>query len=85
MFQLLKLLEKNTKGPEDQKISIEEFDLNVEHRMLFRKKSKTERFEYEAQILNEIKNLNAETRVILKEHWDSLFVKPKSINVCFVK
>lgn len=72
-------------GPEDQRLSIEEFDLNVEHRMLFRKKSKNERLGYEAKIVNDIKKMNMETNAIIEEHWESSFVKPKSIHVCVDK
>jgi hypothetical protein len=75
------LLERNTNGPEDTKINIEEFDLNVDYRLWFREKCKVERDRYEEKILSDINNMKMETENILKEHWESLYVKPKSIHV----
>lgn len=63
------------------KINIEEFDLNVDYRQTFREKCKIERHEYENKINNSINMFKMETEAILKEHWESIFVKPKSIYV----
>ena len=71
----------NINGPDDSKINIQEFDLNIEYRLMFREKCKTERQEYESKMLDDIKKFKIETQNTLKEHWDSLFVKPKSIYV----
>lgn len=75
----------NVNCPEETKINIEEFDLNIEYRIQFREKCKTERREFENHIFGEIEKFELETRDILKDHWESLFVKPKSIHVCMVK
>lgn len=75
------MLERNTNGPEDTKINIEEFDLNVDYRLWFREKCQVERDRYEEKVLSDINNMKMETENILKEHWESLFVKPKSIHV----
>lgn len=74
-------MEANINGPEDAKIDIEEFDLNVDYRLMFREKCRTERHEYETKILGDINAFKTETANILKEHWESLFIKPKSIHV----
>lgn len=79
------MIEININGPKETKINIEEFDLNMEYRIQFREKCKTERREFEDQIFGDIKKFELETKDILKEHWESLFVVPKSIHVCMVK
>lgn len=75
------MLEKNINGPDDAKIDIEEFDLNVDYRLTFKEKCRTQRNEYETKILEDINAFKTETANILKEHWESLFIKPKSIHV----
>lgn len=79
------MFEKNVNGPEDIKIDIDEFDLNVDYKLKFREKCKIERHEYKSKILGDINKFKMETEDILKEHWESLFVKPKSIYVCIIK
>lgn len=63
------------------KIDIEEFDLNVDYRLNFREKCKLERKKYEEKILNDINKFKKETENIIKEKWETLFIKPKSIYV----
>lgn len=75
------LLERNINGPEDTKLNIEEFDLNVDYRLWFREKCKIERHRYEEKVLGDINTFKTETENILKEHWESLFVRPRSIHV----
>lgn len=75
------MLEININGPDDTKINIEEFDLNIDYRLEFREKCKIERYEYELKILDDINKLKIETENIIKEYWESLFIKPKSIYV----
>ncbi|XP_060835448.1 cilia- and flagella-associated protein 43 isoform X2 [Rhopalosiphum padi] len=77
--ELQHLLETNVNGPEDIKIDIEEFDLNVDYRLNFREKCKLERKEYEVKILSDINKFKMETENIIKEKWETLFIKPKSI------
>lgn len=72
----------NVNGPEDARISIEEFDLNVDYRLMFKEKSRVQRLEYEKKIRGDINAFKIETENILKEHWESLFTKPKSLYVC---
>jgi len=67
------------------KIDIEEFDLNVDYRLRFREKCKLERKEYEEKILSDINKFKLETENIIKEKWETLFIKPKSIYVCTQK
>jgi len=67
------------------KIDIEEFDLNVDYRLSFREKCKLERKEYEEKILSDINKFKLETESIIKEKWETLFIKPKSIYVCTQK
>lgn len=71
----------NVNGPENMKIDIEEFDLNVDYRVWFREKCALERRKYEEKIISDINHFKTETEDILKTHWESLFVKPKSIHV----
>ncbi|XP_026806697.1 cilia- and flagella-associated protein 43-like [Rhopalosiphum maidis] len=78
-IELQHLLETNVNGPEDIKINIEEFDLNVDYRLNFREKCKLERKEYEVKILSDINKFKMETENIIKEKWETLFIKPKSI------
>lgn len=66
------------------KINIKEFDLNVDYRQKFKEKCKIDRDAYERKIIDDINLFKMETKTILKEHWDSLFVKPKSIYVCTI-
>jgi len=63
------------------KINIEEFDLNVDYRLSFREKCKLERKEYEEKVHSDINKFKMETENIIKEKWDTLFIKPKSIYV----
>eukprot|EP00102_Acyrthosiphon_pisum_P019141 XP_016656351.1 PREDICTED: cilia- and flagella-associated protein 43-like [Acyrthosiphon pisum] len=77
--ELRNLLETNVNGPDDMKIDIEEFDLNVDYRLSFREKCKLERKEYEEKILSDINKFKLETENIIKEKWETLFIKPKSI------
>jgi len=63
------------------KIDIEEFDLNVDYRLSFREKCKLERKEYEEKILSDINKFKMEAENIIKEKWETLFIKPKSIYV----
>lgn len=68
-------------GPDDTKINVEEFDLNVDYRLWFREKCALERRDYEEKIISDMNNFKIETEDILKKHWTSLFVKPKSLHV----
>lgn len=71
----------NVNGPEDTRINIEEFDLNVDYRQEYREKCKIERQNYEVIILNDISKFKTETEDIIKKHWEHLFVKPKALYV----
>lgn len=71
----------NVNGPENTKIDIEEFDLNVDYRLWFKGNCALERRKYEEKIISDINSFKIETEDILKKHWESLFVKPKSIHV----
>lgn len=77
----MSLLDANVNGPEDQKINIEEFELNTDYRENFRKKCEIERQQYRAKIQNDMTEFMAQNKLILNEHWESMFVKPKSIYV----
>lgn len=63
------------------KLSVEAFDLNDDYKQWYREKCALERREYEEKILGDIKMFKKETKDILKEHWENLVVKPKSIHV----
>lgn len=63
------------------KLSVEAFYLNDEYKEWYREKCGLERREYEEKISGDIKKLKKETGDILKEHWENLVVKPKSIHV----
>lgn len=76
------MLEYNINGPENTKVNIEEFNLNMDYRLEFKEKCKIERHEYESKIIIDINKLKMDTNNIIKEHWESLFVKPRSIYVC---
>lgn len=75
------LLETNVNGPEDTRIAVEEFDLNMDRRFWFEENCKNERREYEVKIRGDVDKFKTETENILKEHWESMYVKPKSIYV----
>ncbi|XP_050530954.1 cilia- and flagella-associated protein 43 isoform X2 [Daktulosphaira vitifoliae] len=77
--KLLKLFEKNLTGPENEKLHIDEFDLDEDYRKIYREKCEIERKEYQTNILNILVNLKSETDTILKKNWDSLSTKPKSL------
>lgn len=79
------LLEKNINGPDDNKIKIEDFNLNDDYTLQLKKKSEIERRQYEMKILNDINRNELETKNILDKHWESLHIKPKSIYVCLIK
>jgi len=65
--------------------NIEEFDLNVDYTLSFRKKCMLERNKYEDKMLSDINNFKIETENIIKEKWETLFIKPKSIYVCIIQ
>lgn len=48
---------------------------------MFREQCRIQRHEYEAKILWEINEFKLKTENILKEHWECLLTKPKSIHV----
>jgi len=62
-------------------INIEEFDLNVDYTQNFRTKCKLQRKEYEEKNISDILNFKKETENIIKEKWETIFIKPKSIHV----
>lgn len=78
-------MEMNINGPEDTKINIEEFDLNDNYRTMFREKCQTNLREYELKIHDDIDTFERETKDIVREKWEKLSVKPKSIYVRTVK
>ncbi|XP_025190964.1 cilia- and flagella-associated protein 43-like [Melanaphis sacchari] len=77
--KLLHLFETNINKPNCMQINIEEFDLNVDYTLSFKKKCKIERKKYEEKNLGDISNFKIETENIIKEKWETLFIKPKSI------
>jgi len=66
-------------------INIEEFDLYVDYTLNFRKNCKLERTNYEEKNLSDISNFKIETEKIIKEKWETLLIKPKSIYVCKIQ
>lgn len=79
------MLEINENGPEDFKINLDEFDLNIENSLQLRENRKIERQVQHAKILSDINKFKIKTKDIVKEHWESLFIKPKSIYVRRIK
>lgn len=75
------MLEINENGSEEFRINTEEFDLNIDHLIQFRENRRIERQVYEAKILSDINTFKIKTKNIIKEHWESLFIKPRSIFV----
>ncbi|XP_050433883.1 cilia- and flagella-associated protein 43 [Adelges cooleyi] len=78
-IELSKLLENNINGPEDEKLTIEEFDLNEEYRKMFLEQSVIEREKYQINVLDDIVQFKTERDAILEQFWDSFVVKPRSI------
>lgn len=79
------MLEINENGPEDFKINLNEFDLNIENSLQLRQNRKIERQAYEANVLSDINMFEMKTKDIIKKYWESLFIKPKSIYVYRIK
>jgi len=81
----VRLLDVNENAPEDWRLDLEELDLNVAYRQKFREQSKTERQQYRVKVVRDMAEFEVQKNAIIKEHWECLFVKPKSIHVSAIK
>jgi hypothetical protein len=77
------LYEENQNGPEDERLDKEEFYIDDdEYRLWFDQNYGVERDEYEARMISDTNICKMKKENIIKEHWDPLIAKPKSIHVC---
>lgn len=79
------MYKENQNGPEDERLIKEEFYLDDDdYNLWFIEKNAVGRDEHIAKIIHDTNNCKLKTENIIKEHWDPLIVKPKSVYVCKV-
>lgn len=78
------MYEENQNGPENERLDIKDFfNDDDEYGLWCIQKDKVEYSkEEEAKMILETNKNKIKTENIIKEYWDPLIVKPKSIHVC---